>query len=267
MSYPGLVQIETTAECNAQCIFCSHKSIKRKLGEMPWKLFVKVIDQCKELNIKRICPFLNGEPFLDSLIFKRLEHINKVLPEVELHIFSNMGLLDAKKLQKLSKIRNIRTFFMSLTSYDSESCKKYMGLDFDKVYSNVLGLLKLNKEKRFIQCIRGSGIDSGSGKNSKFVACWSGVGITDYFISARENWLGAIRSSKQSNQNSVCPRAYHLCIYYDGTVPLCCFDNDGEKTFGNVNDKTLLEIYNSEKYRQYRILKKKNLKPCNRCTV
>jgi len=33
-----------------------------------------------------------------------------------------------------------------------------------------------------------------------------------------------------------------------------------------VNTQSILEIYNSEKYKQYRIKLKKDLFPCNRCT-
>lgn len=267
MDYPQLLQIETTALCNAGCSFCSHKSMKRTKGEMSWTLFIKIIEQCKELKVKRICPFLNGEPFIDSLFIERLAYINQELPDTKIDIFSNMSLLNSEKLYELSKIKNIETFFMSLTSYDTTSCKKYMNLNFDTVHRNVLSLIALNRKEKFIKQLQGSSINMGLEENNKFKNCWGNVGIGNYFISVKQNWLGSIQSNVVSNQNIICPRAFHLCIYFDGTVPVCCFDNDGKYTFGNVKDKTLLEIYNSEEYRQYRILKKKDLEPCNRCTV
>lgn len=267
IEYPHLLQIETTALCNARCVFCPHKSLSRPLGQMSWDLFVKVIQQCKKLRIKQICPFLNGEPFLDSLIFDRLNYINQELPNVELAIFTNMSLLGPLELQALSRIKNIDTFFMSLTSYNSISCKKYMNLDFNSVYRNVSNLIKLNKEKKFIKSLQGSSIHMNLAENKKFKDCWSNLGIDNYFISAKENWLGEVQSSKKSDQNVICPRAFHLCVFFDGTVPLCCFDSNGTKTFGNIKDTMLLEIYNSKEYRHYRVCVKKDLEPCNRCTV
>lgn len=267
MQYPNRIQIETTSLCNADCVFCQHKTMKRKTGEMSWKLFTRIIEQCKEFKINYILPFLNGEPFMDSLFLERLEYINNHLPEVELEIFSNMLLLDETKLKRLSNVKNIRTIFMSLTSYDSDSCKKYMSLDFNKVKTNVLNLIKLNKEKKFIKQIEASSMDMGKVENDKFKKCWGNLDITKYFITKKENWLGKVKSNAISNQNIICPRAFHLCIYHDGRVPLCCFDGDAEYIFGNVNNQHLLEIYNSDKYKQYRQKPKKDLDPCNRCTV
>ena len=268
MEYPQLIQIETTSVCNAACQFCPHKDIKREAGQMSWGVFAEIIEQCKEAKIERICPFLNGEPFADSLFLERLEYINKELPETKLYVFSNMSLLDEEKLQKLSKIKNIETFFMSLTSYDSDSCKKYMNLDFDTVRKNVMNLINLNKENNFIKQLQASSIDSGDCiENNKFYDCWGVIGIDVYFISEKENWLGNIQSNKRGNQKTICSRANHLCVYWDGSVPLCCFDADAECDFGNIRNKSLLKIFNSSEYKRYRQEMKRDLEPCNRCTV
>jgi len=263
----NLIQIETTALCNARCLFCPHKDLKRPLGVMEWDLFVEIIKQVKELGVHKICPFLNGDPFTDPLLFKMLEYINKELPDVKLDIFTNMALLLPDKLTKLSKIKNIETFFMSLTSHNKASALKYMGLEFDTVYTNVVNFLKLNHELHFVKSVQSSSLDTNTYANQKYLECWRAVGLEKHFIARKENWLGNIESGSSINSQVVCPRTSHLCVYWEGTVPLCCFDADGYKTFGNIADKKLIDIYNSEEYKKYRTTIKAKLDPCRRCTV
>lgn len=261
------VQIETSSLCSAKCIFCPHKDLKRKTGFMSDFIFNKIISGCRSEGVASICPFLNGEMFTDPKIFERLEIINKELPKTKIVIFSNMSLLDAEKINKLSNIKNIAFFGMSLTHYDEESCKFYMGLDFNVVYRNVMNLLATNKNKKFIGRIQISSIDAGDVENKKFRTMWGGIsGVERMFISARQNWLGKIKSSIPINNNRVCPRAFHLCILSDGRVPLCCFDAESTYQVGDINTQTVSEVYHSEKYRAYRNNIKSDLTPCKWCT-
>src|SRR3989339_239616 len=48
---PERVMIENTNICNANCVFCPHKVMKRKVGVMDLALSKKIISECRQLNI------------------------------------------------------------------------------------------------------------------------------------------------------------------------------------------------------------------------
>ena len=83
MNYPYLLQLETLAGCNAKCVICGMRKMLRPLGKMNWNLFKKVIEGAKELGIKTVIPFINGEPLLDDR--KGFDLLIKIFKE----LFSN----------------------------------------------------------------------------------------------------------------------------------------------------------------------------------
>jgi radical SAM protein with 4Fe4S-binding SPASM domain len=61
----------------------------------------------------------------------------------------------------------------------------------------------------------------------------------------------------------------NISVICDGTVPHCCMDSTGKYGFGNVNEQSLLEIYNSPKFRVMReaVLGRSAVHPCNTCAL
>lgn len=268
MEYPTLVQIETTSRCNAKCFFCPHKTMKRPKEDMPQVLFDKIVKDCQEIKLKSICPFLNGEPFADSLIFERLEQINKELPDTFIDIFSNMSLLDEGKIDRLSLINNINNFVMSVTSYNEKSCKDYMGLSWKAVFKNIQDLIGLNNKRQFIKHLQIASANINEEEKKKLRNQWQGInGIERFFITTIQNWKGDIVNRVDINSDIICPRAWHICILSNGKVALCCMDQEGDYSIGDIKKNTILEIFNNEKYKRYRTLKKKDLVPCKNCSM
>jgi MoaA/NifB/PqqE/SkfB family radical SAM enzyme len=142
VEYPVMVAIETTNKCNATCWFCpitegskrppaasepeqlvqlgkrknqpvaaadpadgtTFNLMQRELGYMSDELFEKIIDDCRQFPLRRIEPYLHGEPFMDRKILERIEHINKRLPRTQVHIFTNGSLLTAKTVEALREL-------------------------------------------------------------------------------------------------------------------------------------------------------------------
>ena len=268
MEYPTLVVVETTSKCNAKCFFCPHRTMKRAKEDMPQILFDKVINDCKESKLNHICPFFLGEPFMDRLIFNRLEQINKELPDTFIDIFSNMSLLDNEKIDKLSQIDNIDNFIMSVTSYDEKSCKEYMGLRWNTVFKNIQDLVEANNKRQFIKHLQISSIHINIEEDKKLQKRWQNIkGIEKLGIYAMQNWKGDVPSNIDINLDIICPRTQHICILSNGKVALCCRDQEGDYSIGDIKKNTILEIFNSEKYRKYRTHKKKDLVPCKSCSM
>ena len=61
---------------------------------------------------------------------------------------------------------------------------------------------------------------------------------------------------------------YQLLVDYDGAVLLCNHDWDKRLTLGNVKETSILDIWNSKKYKEVRgnlATANRNHYPCNRC--
>jgi MoaA/NifB/PqqE/SkfB family radical SAM enzyme len=268
MESPSLVQIETTNMCNARCDFCATQFNDNTRMVMSNELFEKIIDDCKQFSVNTICPFLNGEPFMDKNILDRLGYINKELPSTGLDIFSNMELVTQEKVEKLSHIKNINSFVMSVSGYDKESSYRHQRVDWDKVYNNIKYLVNKNLTNRFIKNLQLVAMTYNEEEKILCSKIWKTFkGIDNFFFTVKQNWLGYIKSDLNISLDYICPRTSHITICVDGRVSLCCFDGLCEYPIGNVNENSILEIYNSEVYKKYRTHKKRDLIPCNRCTV
>jgi len=60
-----------------------------------------------------------------------------------------------------------------------------------------------------------------------------------------------------------------MVILQDGSVTACCLDYDGQINLGNVNEQSIYDIWNGEKYKKIRAdfkkLNYKDYKPCQKC--
>ena len=80
-----------------------------------------------------------------------------------------------------------------------------------------------------------------------------GDGIGQVVLEA--NWAGENRliDGRVLNPDSPCFRATdQISIHPDGRIGLCCFDPLVKYKFGDLNQSTLKEIYNSPEYVQFR---------------
>jgi len=267
MEYPSMIQIETTNLCNAACDFCLVPTRKRIKGIMSDELFKKIIDDCKQFPIKKICPFSHGEPFVDYKFLDRLKYINQQLPEVHFDIFSNMELAGEEKIKELQKIKNIDAFVMSISGYDKESIYRHQKTDWDKVYKNVLNLIDINNKNKFIEKLQVVAMSYNKEEMEKIRQIWDNKhGLFKFFFTTQQNWLGDFTSSIIPNLNKICLRTTHLNIFFDGIVPLCCWDVEGKYAIGDIKINSILEIYNNNIYTKYRRNLKRDLIPCNKCT-
>jgi radical SAM protein with 4Fe4S-binding SPASM domain len=67
-----------------------------------------------------------------------------------------------------------------------------------------------------------------------------------------------------------CWKMWHSCVItWDGKIVPCCFDKDAHHVLGDLKKNTFQEIWNSEKYNQFRatLLRSRNeIEMCKNCT-
>lgn len=243
MIYPlKVIQIETTNFCNSHCIFCPHSDMKN-FSNMSDSLFKKILVDIKEIpTVDVIVPMLLGEPLCDKKIITRLEIINRILPDKRIVLFTNGSLLDRDKISKLSKIKNLKMVF-SLNGATKETRKKLMGLDDFYYVLEMIYLFQATGKPFEVTLVKHPSLTKQE-LNEFNILPLKHITPIEY-----KNWSGDKFKGKPQTR---CSRAIdYMTIMTDGRVNLCCMDATGKVIFGNVNDASVKNIWESAHRQMY----------------
>ena len=310
LEYPVMVAIETTNKCNATCWFCpitegskrppagaesliqlgkknqavqaaepadgedgtTFNLMKRPLGYMTDEMFEKIIDDCGQFPLRRIEPYLHGEPFMDKKILDRIAYINKKLPRTEVHIFTNGSLLTKKTVDRLKELR-LASMVISLNTPNGDKYNAIMGLDWKKTLANLERVAAENRTSkkvadRFVMRMTAPK-ETTDLEIAQFRALARRMGARAVIVSLH-NYKGDINSERPVPKIP-CYFVNDLDILYDGNTALCCMDHDGDYSWGDVKQRSVLEVFNSPVAKRYRKLmredKRDELTPCNQCNM
>lgn len=238
------LQIETLAGCNARCTMCPVPEMDRPKGRMDQSLFVRIVDQAVEMGCTQIVPFLNGEPFLDPLIFERLTVLT--LRRITFHLFTNASKLTKERADHLA-LFPLSELVISFVGGTKEAYERVMSLDYDKVKANIRYMLSV---ATFPVKVYMTEFRDNEGTVDAFRAEWGDRA----FVGAYADWAGKkpdpvvnlhLRDSKP------CPRVLErMTVLVDGRVSLCCLDVEGEVILGDLNTQTLHDVWESQQWRR-----------------
>lgn len=277
--YPLEVAIETTGKCNARCMFCPHHTLERRNTDMSDAMFREIIEQLKEIPPTHrfyISPFKVNEPLMDRQIFSKIAYINAQLPNAYIRIFSNFNMATQEDIRRLCQIQNLSDIDISLNSLDPAEYRALMGLDLDKTLGNV---------RAFLACVRNNGIRMQSEKivlsrvaqggesDRRFMqscaeAFGDDAGLVIPRVILRQEWIDFMPTQAPLHQNKPCARWADINICCDGVVAFCCMDGRGAYPWGNILEKSALEIYNQPACRRLRVEcpNKSEVTPCRFCS-
>jgi hypothetical protein len=243
--------------------------MKNKRQPMTVELFKSIIDKAKDYGkFKQIMPFLNGEPLLDTTLVEKIAYINQQLPDVPVVFYSNGSLLTAAKAEEFKSVK-VAGINFSINAISDSGRLSVMGLLLGPTVESILNLQKACPS---IQIGVSAIMDSAyltPAELQEFKNFWVEKKITPNFF-FNGNWAGKTR--KTCNIEGGCARPDTcVTILSDGSIALCCYDVDGEVTFGNIKDvvfETLMQNVKLEQYRLYNeIGRRKDLPLCKSCTT
>lgn len=261
------LQIETISACGATCVFCTYPTMKRKRGRMTDAVFQKILGDAK----RDLGPFINrvslqglGEPLMDKSIVERVYLARRAFPEADISIYTNGTYLTPEMVARL-KGAGISQIVISLTGTNAAEREASMGLkDFDKVVEQadharkvVSTRIKLIASRDLIQDMSAKA----------FLDKWG----DDAMITYEGNWAGEAWKFRGAPQTAPCHRALDQIMFlWDGTLCLCCFDGEGHVTFGNVQDKTVKELWEHPERQRIKKLheerRRQEVPLCKACT-
>lgn len=259
---PAEVSIETQSLCNARCTFCPYPSLERIGTKMPDELLERLIDEMAAFPQQfYFSPFKVNEPLLDKRLIPLCRTFNKKVPQGYLRIFSNGSGLIEKHIEGIAGLERVVHLWISLNSHKPKEYEELMGLDFEQTTRR---LDKLH-EYDFPHTVVVSRV--GEEKDFAKYVHWRWPKFKIAMIK-RDAWIDFTNADVSEVPETPCGRWWELNITATGKAALCCMDAEARFGFGDINDMTLLELYNHPTLKAWRagMSRKDAGAPCSGCT-
>lgn len=267
---PKWLYVNSIDICNANCIFCGYR-FHKPIGVMSMKVCEKALGSYAEMNGENVsfAPIV-GEPLLDPFLYERLK-LARSLHFKRIQLFTN-GILLKKHAEKLL-LSGLTELHISLAGFNKEMYNRIYKVDaYNKVIEGIKELLKLERRlKTNVQIyirLRPDDYDPSVMLGHDF---WEHIyplmddnvyiDIATFF----DNWGGLVKYLSGNMlwrvtspfRSRPCVETFSLAILPDGAVRVCgCrFGREGIKdslVIGNINDKSLMELWNSKKIKEIR---------------
>jgi sulfatase maturation enzyme AslB (radical SAM superfamily) len=249
LSFPTRFAVEVTAECNLACSMCHHPNMIRPKGRMPFELWRKCADQIAKISPSTQCWFsFCGEPLLEPELVINMIAYGKTVGLESLNINTN-GMLLTQDLVEPIINSGVDLVVIGIDGFSKETFEKArVNADRDVVYENVGYLLKYTKEKGEGPEVQVQFIEMNENKHEldTFKQYWLERGAT---IKARRmlSWGGKFDTSLNvpNDERIPCPWALTMMhVFWDGRVPRCPGDTEGDEGSGNAWDEPLEILWN-----------------------
>jgi len=271
---PRTVSLETSSVCQLACKMCDRENIKRETRFMSDEIFKAAINHIAPFRVK-----LNfngfGEPLLDSKLADRIAYANN-RGIGEIGLVTNGLLLTPQLSGELIKA-GIRRIAVSLDGADQRSHESvHSGGDYEKVVSNIEGLIRVKKELRVGSpdiLLRVTLQKSNLTAVPQIFAKWR-----EKVTAIRVNFVYQYGNARTEpvipylwRERIPCPNLLaSVMVLTNGETSLCCMgDVNAELNIGNIAQDRLDALYSGTSARDIRARhlagKFESLPVCNRC--
>jgi sulfatase maturation enzyme AslB (radical SAM superfamily) len=249
LSFPTRFAIEVTAECNLACSMCHHPNMIRPKGRMPFELWRRCADEIANISPSTQCWFsFCGEPLMEPELVINMIAYGKTVGLQSLNINTNGMLLTEDVVEPIIN-SGVNLIVIGIDGFSKEVFEKArVNADRDVVYANVEYLLKYIKERGNGPEVQVQFIEMHENKHEleTFKEYWLQRGAT---IKARRmlSWGGKFDTSLNipNDERIPCPWALTMMhVFWDGRVPRCPGDTEGDEGAGNVWDESLEVLWN-----------------------
>lgn len=254
MLKPETLYIETTNRCNAACIMCPNRLLRRRRGFMSDAIFEQAMRRCEESGWEDMQIFLHkeGEPLLDGKISQRVAAAKKRLGDRNtIGLNTNAMLLDEAMARSLLSA-GLDVIYFSLDGVDAKNYGQIrINLDYDTVTKNIRSFFHLRgimhaPTKVVMQML----VTSETSPNIPiFREQWQKYDC-EIYIKRTHSYLDGGHSSLTSQlsptQINFCDDPFRIfVIYVDGKTGLCCWDYNNEYSPGTILTESLTDLFNN----------------------
>lgn len=247
-SFPKKLAMELCAECNFACSMCHHPSMRRAKGVLPFALWYRCADETAAVAPDTEVWFsFCGEPLLEPDRLIEYLHYGKNAGLRSLNVNSNGQLLTRALAAPLLETGvDVIVFGLDALTAPVYSRIRVNG-DRDTVYGNVIHLLRERDRLGFkteiqVQFIE---MDENAHELVPFTQFWHAQGAT-VKVRNKLSWGGKFETpvTIPDEDRIACPWALTMMhVFWDGRVPRCPGDTEGEDTALNAWDGSLTALW------------------------
>ena len=274
--FPPLIQIEPASVCNFRCIFCyqTDKIFTGKsgghMGTMTLDIFKKIIDEC-EGRVEAVTLASRGEPLLARDFGQMMSYLEGKFLAVKVN--TNASLLTEEKCHEILS-SGIQTLVFSADAADKELYSKLrVNGSLEKTLKNV-ELFHKTREKHYPDSkliSRVSGVKVNTKQDIRDMEEVWGEYVDQVAFVAYNPWENTYQRDL-SNESRPCSDLWRRTfVWFDGIVNPCDVDYMSHLKCGDIQDKSISEIWQGEGYNEMRTKHIKGnrckISPCDRCTV
>lgn len=286
---PVNITIEPTNMCNLKCSVCETGAglLGREKGCMTLERFKVIIDKIA-LHVNTLMFYFMGEPFLNRHAYDMIRYAKKKgIPFVD--TCTNGDIVNPAELVSCG----IDRICFQIGGITQETHQVYrINSNLERVLDNIKETLRLRRE-------HGSDMQVESGfilmkHNEHEVSLYKkymfDLGVDRALIvdpcvrsveqghemlpNDKRHWIydpsafikGVLRP--KNSPNNICPWVYYsMVILVSGDIVPCCRDATGKFVMGNILQQNLEDIWNGEKYLNFRECINKNQKSLEICRL
>lgn len=247
-AFPKKLALELCAECNFACSMCHHPSMRRPKGVMPFALYRKLADEVAEVAPDTEVWFsFCGEPLLEPTRLIEYIRYGKSIGLKSVNVNTNGQLLTPDVAGPLLD-SGVDLIVFGLDGFSAEVYEKVrINGERDVVYANVEHLLQERARRDHgaeihVQFIE---MDENEHELVQFAEYWHACGAT-VKVRNKLSWGGKFETPVHipDEERIACPWAMTMMhVFWDGRVPRCPGDTEGEDNHANAWFGTLKELW------------------------
>lgn len=246
--FPKKFAVELCADCNLRCSMCHHPQMRRPKGVMPFALWKSCADQVAAISPQTECWFsFCGEPLLEPELLVRMIRYGKLVGLQSVNVNTN-GLLLTRDVADLLLDSGVDLIVIGIDGFTKATYEAVrVGSDRDTVYASVEYLLAANAARATGPEIQVQFIEMPSNAHEfrDFAAHWLPRGAT-VKLRNQLSWGGQFATSLAvpKEKRIPCPWAVTMMhVFWDGRVPRCPGDTEGEEGVGNAWHEPLADLW------------------------
>lgn len=246
--FPKKFAVEVCAHCNLACAMCHHPTMLRPKGRMPFELWTRLAGQVAAIAPETDCWFsFCGEPLLEpELLFRMIRHGRSVGLR-SLNVNTN-GMPLKPELGDPLLDSGVDLVVVGIDGFSKQTYESIrIGGDRDELYRNVECLLDIRARRTHgaeieVQFIE---MDENSHELETFREYWLERGAT-VKVRNKLSWGGQFDTPLcyPDEKRIPCPWALTMMhVFWDGRVPRCPGDTEGNEGVGNAWDEPLETLW------------------------
>ena len=274
---PLQVNLEASSVCNLRCKYCPAWTGHANARLMEPDLFISIIDRVVAEGFDTtIVPYLNGEALLHPKYYELIKYV--VDRNLRVYFTTNGTIWNERLFQLITQPNSVYEIIFSvdgLWDYKSRSIELARpGSRRDLIRQNIQKFIYLNNSrnngKNLDTCVKICHRGQDFEEIENYISYWLEYGID--FVCVGQTLLHLNEKSMR-----IYPCQYSdsnfMVIKSDGRVVLCPYNDDATNNpdfaMGSVlNDTPLLDIFNNEKFMEYREDQQNGIfhPPCDTCS-